>query len=128
MANGNLDLETQNGKSIINTCSIDYFLIIIYYLTRKEINFTNIAWKDISQKICFNINSKRWYEARISWITFNMFPKEINSTFNCFSSLYDAYASIFLKTQSFKRTRSCTNNSCINFEPVDIEESGFSFM
>ncbi|CAF1094057.1 unnamed protein product [Brachionus calyciflorus] len=120
--NGSISEVDSVQTSIINTCSIDGFLLICYFLSRQseifkckysdELNNLFNSLKSISDLVCEN----NWNEARLEWIKFTKMKaiqKDETVVYdfflNEFDSYYDSCASIL---QQYEYDNICDNLKC----------------
>ena len=118
----------------INTCSIDYFLIIIYLLIESSNNL-GIFEKNSGNcffKIYAFIAENDWHMARYEWFKFCPSLKIIQKglKFNWFMSEFDSYLRAFQKYQTYYWEENCDNEqkpNCFLRTKITKESSCFIF-
>ena len=104
---------------IINTCSIDYFIIIMAVV--GKFNNSILLMKDKSWKNFFIelskyvITQNNWDLARYCFLTFkNHIVSTINnneSLTDCFLSEYDSYMNLYNEKQEYKWEKKCIDEN-----------------
>ncbi|CAF0992528.1 unnamed protein product [Brachionus calyciflorus] len=110
----------EKNISIVNTCSIDYFLLIIGYLSYNNKYFLRENNKQNNiLELFINISAKitngNWMEARLEWIhKINLKPKNVNniSIYNCMLSVFDSFYLDYSFVQQFYWFERCLNKFC----------------
>ena len=125
-----------NGQTIqiTNTCSIDYFLIILAIVNnRKNDTWSDEKWNsEIIDIIVNNVIEKKIDQARLFFIQhFNHIKKIQNNSnriiYDCFLAEYDSYYKIFEKNQLYEWKTTCTNKLCILSRETRGNSSSFIF-
>lgn len=113
----------QNGGiyqnyEIINTCSIDYFLIVISYIFFYNQNIESLKTNDkndlikILDEISDKIRNNRMDEARFIWVKKIGLKQSNENQFNCMLSIFDAFYSDYSQIQTFSWYEKCQNKDC----------------
>ncbi|CAF0977548.1 unnamed protein product [Brachionus calyciflorus] len=97
--------------SISNTCSIDYFLLIISYLWFNNSYYSTLKTKERGNSLYddFEITSNyitdgEWMEARLEWVKrINLKPKSANNEifYDCMLSVFDSFYLEYSEIQQF---------------------------
>ncbi len=125
-SNGGKLLEDKKQFTFLNTCSIDYFILVCYIISRKF----EYCLHEKEKKTPFDhlliefgksIGSKNnWDEARLSWLNFNNNNIKKSQTnenkflYNCLTDEFTAYYSSYSFYQQFRWFNSCPNSNCLN--------------
>jgi hypothetical protein len=133
-------LEMEKIKTIfINTCSIDYFILVIFLCTefgeiiRKrslEVNSTQDFYK-LFIKIHDHLKNNNWNLARLEWANFNQMQFTVENKspkYDFYLSIRDSFLSkvIFLQTYSFYCA--CSNEMCTKHgNSVKVTTDAFTF-
>jgi hypothetical protein len=133
-------LEMENIKTIfINTCSIDYFIFVIFVCTEfgekirkrsSEVNSTQDFYK-LFLKIHDHLKNNNWNLARLELANFNQMQFTVENK----SPKYDFYLNIqdsFLRNATFLQTYSffcaCTNDMCTKHgNSIKVTTDAFTF-
>jgi hypothetical protein len=122
-------LKLKNGGSIKltngitvkskNTCSIDYFLIIIYLLYPKYKWFKS-EWLNVFKNIFEFVLEENWDLARIEWSQYafafqqDQFPPKIENLWDWKGSEYESFSQVLNSYQEFSWSSTCENQRCKN--------------
>ena len=108
----------------VNTCSIDYFLIIIYIIRLNHIeNFNqikNIEIGKVFERIYNYLSLNDWQKARIVWLEYCIGLEKIikkNNVYDWFLSEYESFFVYFRSNQFYSWISKCDNISgplCVN--------------
>lgn len=112
--------------SIRNTCSIDYFLIIIFIVYNNHRKYFNEELVSCFNKIHRFITLNYWNFARFEWLNFSELTKHIviDNTHDWFLSEYQSFYSTYGKYQSYSWKFLCSNgNSCRNHNRCETSNS-----
>ena len=120
-----INLNLQNGGSFImdnkeyfsmNTCSIDYFLIIIFIIRMNHMEqfnqLKNIEIGNVFEKIYGHLSCNDWQMARLAWLEFCPGLKQTiknNNVYDWFLSEYEAYFVYYRCNQFYSWTSKCDN-------------------
>jgi hypothetical protein len=128
---GRLQLNNKNYNQI-NTCSIDYFLIVMHITTTffRE----NLTLISPELRICFNnisnfLLSNNWTMARQEWIKLNPNLEKFilnDNCYNWFLSEYNSFVSYYNYYQRYTYTINCTSRIkpyCKNYHRIVIDSS-----
>lgn len=116
-SNGGNFVSNSMNYYIINTCSIDYFLLIIFLLYDKNDQNKSIFDDTFIMDIIQYISLNDWNIARLKWIEYNQIPKKIicqknNIVYNCFLSEYESFYKTISTFQSFTWFCKCPSKHC----------------
>lgn len=104
--------ESPDGKILMkNTCSIDYFLIIIYIICENHLKELNRALYDCFIKIHSFVKINDWNSARLQWLKFSNLQNHIvfNNTHDWFLSEYESFYSSYGLFQKYSWKFECSN-------------------
>jgi hypothetical protein len=132
-------LVVNNNKTIfINTCSIDYFLVVCYIISRRLLTHLKLNKKTFFDN--FLIDSYNYITVdnnfnlvRNAWLNYNKGivsqRKEDNVyVFNCLSDEFASYYSSYSKFQKFQWNSTCPNEACIANKNTKCESNAFILM
>ncbi len=106
---------------IINTCSIDYFIIILAAVGKFNKSFNSIINNDLKKLIMeltrYVFMQNNWDLARFSFLNFKKHLKPRNNQnneieWNCFLSEYEAYMCVYNEFQLYDWTKTCREKDC----------------
>ena len=109
-----------------NTCSIDYFLMIIYIVYENNYKDLNGDCYDCFLKIHGNIKINDWNSARLEWLKFANLQNYVVSgnTHDWFASEFQSYYSSYSIFQKYSWTFKCSKGpSCKNFNRCESSTS-----
>jgi hypothetical protein len=123
----------------INTCSINYFILVLYVISEKNALFKRRVelgnnlddFEIFLRNLNTQISSNNWNLSRLNWLESNdrlIKKKSISAKsylYDCLTSEYEAYSATYLKLQEFKWCKKCTNIGCIF--STDTQERAKSF-
>ncbi len=141
LTNGGKLVMDEIAYTILNTCTIDYFLLVVFFLGKNSKGFENEIhlktnknfkynffkiWHDIYLKI----QNNNWNMARLIWAQFNKFPEfklneETGIKVDYFGSLYQAYMKMYYEVQEFNYYYKCPDDKCVL--STKLEKSGREF-
>jgi hypothetical protein len=117
-------LEIENTKTIFtNTCSIDYFLLIIFFCTENcgQIEYRSLLqnfqaeYYKVFLKIHSHIKKNEWNQARFVWAIFNKNKSTLNGNLTSYD-FYLTFADSFLNKlhllQKFSFFCGCSDKLC----------------
>ena len=99
----------------VNTCSIDYFLIIIYIICSNHMDLVSLLKNEIStvfEKIYVNLSSNEWQKARLAWVEYCPELRVViqkNNVFDWFLSEYEAFFVYYRSNQFYTWISKCDN-------------------
>ena len=119
----------------LNTCSIDYFLIIIYIIRMNHIDKVKLLKDDISrlfESIFTFLSFNEWQNARLAWLEYcPSLERTIKrkNVYNWFLSEYEAYFSDYRNNQLYSWKTKCDNTSnplCVN--SLEAKKSSYAYI
>ena len=119
---GQFFIDKKNFFSL-NTCSIDYFLMIIFIIQTNHTEKTKLLKDDIRnlfETIYALLSCNEWQKARITWLEYcPSLERSIKkkNVYNWFLSEYEAYFFNYRNNQFYSWITKCNNNSdplCVN--------------
>lgn len=124
---------------ITNTCSIDYFILICYIISKKKKETLALHFGKDTVDFFFKflrdlegmLDKKNWDLARLTWLNIcrSIEKKQVSKNhflYDCFNSEYCAFLNCYSFIQSFTTFTRCPNSEClINKSPLQ-NHSGFS--
>ena len=102
-----------------NTCSIDYFLLIVSCLYQNNVFFNQSenSLSHVFRQINMHIKKKKWNLARLEWLkvisSVVISKRKDRIIYNFFGSEYDAFYATYSKLQEYKWKSECSNPKCI---------------
>ena len=114
----------EKNLSIINTCSIDYFLLTISYFwfnNKYFIDFNTVEREqsliNIIEKISDYIKNGEWMKARLEWVErLNLKPlsTEKDCVYDCMLSVFDSFYFEYSEIQQYSWHENCPIKTCKN--------------
>ena len=104
-----------NGNNIrlTDTCSIDYFLLALWYLSKLISSFlenipVNFSISALINEIVHEIDNKQWDRAREIWILQVVKTFQVNrGNISLFGGVDEMFINYFLNVQSHRRLQRC---------------------
>ena len=109
-----------------NTCTIDYFLIMIFIIYENHSKMINENFNNCFEKIHDFVGKNNWNFARLQWLNFAKLKYMIidDCTHNWFGSEFDAYYHTYSEFQRYSWTFECNKGSdCKNNERHETSSS-----
>jgi hypothetical protein len=131
---GKINYKGKSDVKLTNTCSIDYFLLALWYISKIQIDFFILIPKLEKTRFILSIieliDQGAWNLAKEMWINQIIKHSETptRNTLSMFNNEYDIFIEHLREFQSFSLRQMCTLGCPNNFLLINNDEDKLFFM